>query len=203
MSITQKRPSYRQRQALITRETIISAAKFLFLTQGYGSTTIENIAARAGLAVSTVYSIFGSKRGLLKAIREQWHSQSRIRETVYSMDPATPALKRVEALAKATREQWETGSEVIMIYTSAAASDPDAAKELEEALHGRRKGLAAFTSGLKPFFANGLDETKASAIVYALCMPELYQELTQSSGWSPEEYQTWLSEVLSHELLGE
>ena len=36
------------------------------MAEGYGSTTLEQIAARAGVAVQTVYFHFGNKRTVLK-----------------------------------------------------------------------------------------------------------------------------------------
>ena len=56
------RSSYRQVQAAATRERIADAARRLFAANGYGSTSIEAIAAAAGVAVRTVYSVFGTKR---------------------------------------------------------------------------------------------------------------------------------------------
>ena len=62
----QLKSTHRQRQAQATRSMIVAAAQALFLEQGYICTTIEIIADRAGVATSTVYAIFGSKRGILK-----------------------------------------------------------------------------------------------------------------------------------------
>ena len=49
-----KTSSYRQQQAAATRDRIADAARRLFAEQGYGSTSIEAIAAEAGVAVRTV-----------------------------------------------------------------------------------------------------------------------------------------------------
>jgi hypothetical protein len=35
----------------------------------------------------------------------------------------------------------------------------------------------------------------------ALCMPEVFDELVRHSGWSVDEYQSWLVEILKRELL--
>jgi AcrR family transcriptional regulator len=181
---------------------IVAAAKDLFLERGYPGTTIEAIAERAGVAVSTVYAVFGSKRGILRAIRTAWHERSHIRDvTVGGLGGARPE-ERLEQLAQATRLQWETGSEVIAIYTGAAATDPEAAAELSQALEGRRKAMETFALSLKPHLRPGLDTAHAAAILQALCMAEVYHELVRRLGWSTEEYQAWLSQVLKCELLG-
>lgn len=49
-----------------TRRRIIAAAAELFLDQGYGATTLDQVAGRAGVAVQTVYFHFGNKATLLK-----------------------------------------------------------------------------------------------------------------------------------------
>ena len=74
------RSTYRQAQAAATRERIAEAARRLFGVAGYGSTSIEAIAADAGVAVRTVYSAFGTKREILSLICEQWLERARARE---------------------------------------------------------------------------------------------------------------------------
>src|SRR6185437_16446495 len=49
-----------------TRRRIVDAATELFVATGYGTTTLEQIAERAGVAVQTVYFHFGNKRTVLK-----------------------------------------------------------------------------------------------------------------------------------------
>ena len=202
----QKRPirsTLRQRQAQATARMIVAAAKALFLEQGYTGTTIEAIAGRAEVGVSTVYAVFGSKRGILRAIRTAWHEGSRIREVVYSDPGEASPEERLERLAQATRQQWETGVEVIAIYNGAAAADAEAAAELSEALQGRRKGIGNFAKSLEPHLRAGLDTARATAILQALCLPEVFNELVRRSGWPAEDYQAWLAQTLKRELLGE
>lgn len=198
----QTKLTLRQRQAQITRDLIVKAAQALFLELGYTSTTIEVIAEQAGVAVSTVYAVFGSKRGILRAIRESWHGRSHIREVVYG-DPGTALPEeRLEQLAQATRQQWETGAEMIAIYTGASHADPDAAAELTEALEGRRRSMQHFAHNLEAHLRPGLNVDQAAAILQALCLPEVFNELVRNSGWSTDTYQLWLAKALKRELLG-
>jgi AcrR family transcriptional regulator len=193
--------THRQRQALATRNLIVSAAQALFLEQGYICTTIEAIAERAGVATSTVYAIFGSKRGILRAIRDSWHERSHIREVLDASQRSPDPQKSLEKLAEATRQQWEIGAEVTAIYTGAAAADPHAAAELSEALTGRREGMQTFAKSLEPYLRESLDVAHAASILQALCRSEVYDELVRHSGWSVDEYQTWLLEIFKRELL--
>ena len=196
-----KRPTLRQRQSQATRSLIVETARALFLERGYTNTTIENIADQAGVAASTIYAIFSSKRGILSAIREPWHSQTQIREFLASDQHDVEPAIRLERLAQATRLQWEAGMEVIAIYRSAAAADREAAAELTLALEGRRKGLDAFSRSLEPYLRPGLDGQQASDILRTLCQAEVYEELVKRSGWMPEAYTTWLAAALKRELL--
>ena len=197
----QIKSTHRQRQAQATRDMIVTAAQTLFLEQGYICTTIDSIAERAGVATSTVYAIFGSKRGILRAIRDTWHERTHIREVISSSSQSASPAERLEQLANATRRQWELGAEVTAIYTGAAAADPRAAAELTQALAGRREGLQRFAKSLEPHLRPGLDAHHAAAILQALCMPEVFDELVRRSTWSADEYQAWLSNILKHEML--
>ena len=60
----------RREQAAATRREILEAAQRLFERQGYAATTMAAIAAEAGVALKTVYVVFETKSGLLRAL---WH----------------------------------------------------------------------------------------------------------------------------------
>src|SRR4028118_1019421 len=55
----------RQAQSAETRRQIVEAARGLFAEHGYAGTTMEMLAQAAGVAVETVYAIFGNKRAIL------------------------------------------------------------------------------------------------------------------------------------------
>jgi len=54
--------------ALLLRERILKSATELFLDEGYGSTTIEAVAARAGISKRTFYDRFDDKSVLFAAV---------------------------------------------------------------------------------------------------------------------------------------
>ena len=193
--------THRQRQALVTQHVIVDAARELFLEQGYGATTIDAISLKAGVAVSTVYAVFKNKRGILKAIREEWHLESGQRGIYAQALTENDAHKRMELAAHATRRQWETGGSMIAIYTSAADADAEAANELAEALAGRRRGMQHFISESVPLLRPDLTVEKATALFLALTLAEIFQNLVGQSGWSPDEYEAWLAQTLKQQLL--
>jgi TetR/AcrR family transcriptional repressor of mexJK operon len=60
------RPS--RADALRLRQRILEVATELFLAEGYGSTTIEAVAARAGISKRTLYHRFDDKSALFAAV---------------------------------------------------------------------------------------------------------------------------------------
>jgi len=193
--------THRQRQALATRQLIVDAACELFLEQGYLTTTIEAISARAGVAVSTVYAVFRNKRGILQAIRERWHQESGQRDIYRQAMEQQDPKRRLELAAYATRRQWESSSAMMAIYQAAAAADPDAAAELSTALQGRRSFLTQFIGGMSEQLRSDLSPARAVTIFYTLTQPTIYQDLVVEEGWSAEEYEIWLAETLQQQLL--
>lgn len=193
--------THRQRQALETQRLIVKAARDLFLEQGYGATTIDAISARAGVAVSTVYAIYKNKRGILKAIREAWHQESGQRDIYQQALQETDPQRRLALFAHATRRQWETGAAMMTIYTSAASTDSEAAAELNTALNGRRSNIGGIIAETAAMLRPGLSLERATAIYLALTRSEVYQELVEVAGWSPDDYEAWLAGVLKQQLL--
>src|SRR4051812_20447193 len=51
-----------------TRTAVVEAARILFLERGYGGTTIEAISELSDTPQATVYRLFSSKLGILKAV---------------------------------------------------------------------------------------------------------------------------------------
>jgi AcrR family transcriptional regulator len=197
-----KKPlTHRQRQALATQQLIVDTARELFLEQGYGTTTIDAISSRAGVAVSTVYAIYKNKRGILKAIREAWHQESGQRDIYQEAAAQTDPARWLEFAAHATRRQWETGAPMTAIYASAAAVDAEAAAELQEALTGRRTNMAHTIRQSPLTLHASSDPEHMIAIFLALTRSEVYQELVDVAGWSPDAYESWLADTLKQQLL--
>lgn len=52
------------------RDAMLDAARALFLEQGYDAVSLSDVVARSGGSLSTLYALFGSKRGLLKHVMQ-------------------------------------------------------------------------------------------------------------------------------------
>ena len=81
------------------------------------------------------------------------------------------------------------------------AADREVAAELREALRGRRAALDRGVEGMDGALRPGLDPARAAAVLRALCRAEVFRELVEESGWSPDEYAAWLFETLKEQLL--
>src|SRR5712692_5357446 len=74
MALVKTRRQYvsplRTAAAKVTRSGVLDAARQLFIEQGYVATTVDQIAERAGVSKPTVFTAVGSKRELLKVVRD-------------------------------------------------------------------------------------------------------------------------------------
>ncbi len=134
--------SWRQQQALATRNHIVATARRLFVAQGYAATSIEAIAAVAGVAVSTIYAIFRNKRSILGAICEVWLEEAEIRPLVGAALQEPEPQRRMALAAHWTRQQWEQGSEIVPLLSAAAQSDADVAEMLAEWQNEKSQAMA-------------------------------------------------------------
>src|SRR6476469_5954018 len=114
-----------------TRRRIVDAAAELFIERGYGVTTLEQIAARAGVAVPTVYFHFGHKRTVLREavdvaavgddepvalLERPWVNERR----------SEPDPRRVVALWVAnSRTIYARIGPIMHVVRDSAATDPD------------------------------------------------------------------------------
>ncbi len=198
-----------QARTRLARAAVIEAARELFLERGYAATTIEAVSGRSDVPPATVYRLFSSKRGILKALLDV---------SIVGDDAAVPLAERPtvqsllanpdprDQLAGFVGVAAQINSRTAPIYrilVSAAASDADAATLLEELTRQRQEGQARIARSLARAKAlrPGLRERDAADIIHALLSPELYRLLVVDRGWPPERYERWLSETLVDQLL--
>ena len=89
------------------RETIVEAASALFLQAGYEATTIADVAARAQMAVGSIYRYVADKRELLEAVRQRFAGQmaAAMRRALEGEGPEAARLSAmVDALAASAME---------------------------------------------------------------------------------------------------
>jgi AcrR family transcriptional regulator len=187
-------PTYRQQQAAATRERIAEAARRLFATAGYGSTSMEAIAAEAGVAVRTVYAAFGAKREILSLICERWLERAEARERAGAVLAEPDPRSRLRAAAAWLVHLYSAGYDVVLILEAATDESPETRALLRSKLAGRNEVMDAMIASLEGYLRAPVDEVQA--VFRALAAPGVYQELVIDYGWSPERLGDWIAEGL-------
>jgi AcrR family transcriptional regulator len=198
-----------QARTRLARAAVVQAARTLFLDRGYAATTIEAISDLADVPAATVYRLFSSKPGILKALLDV--SIAGDDETVPLQDRANARAlwadadpgRQLAGFASICREINSRSATVYQILVSAAGSDPQATALLAEYTHKRQEGQGqiaralARTGELRP----ELKERDAADIIHALMSPEVYRLLVYDRGWRPGRYGQWLKDTLISQLL--
>ncbi|MEV4803703.1 helix-turn-helix domain-containing protein [Nonomuraea sp. NPDC049421] len=90
-----------------TRDTLLRAARDVFLTKGYADATVADIVAASGISVGSLYHHFGGKPGLFLALWEQF-TRGQEERTARAAKAADGASERFLAGARAYLEgTWE------------------------------------------------------------------------------------------------
>ncbi|GAB2643424.1 TetR/AcrR family transcriptional regulator [Kribbella swartbergensis] len=203
-----KRPNKRAEKAQETRRRIIQAATDLFVEDGYGATNLQDIADRAGVAVQTIYFVFGNKRALLKELVDVTIAGDA--EPVATMD--RPWF--TDAIAAATAEELLTAyvpgssavlarvSPIMRVLEAAVANDPEVATlwPQDEDLRYVVQRAAADALVGKPGARDGLTTEEAADILYGILSPELYLLFVRDRGWSHDRWVQWSGETLRTQL---
>ena len=191
----------RRRQAELTRERVVSAARQALVRGVYSKVTIEEIAREAGVAYQTVYALFRTKLGLADAvIAADW---PHISAAIAAFDAGTrsaDAARWLDGLAAMSRQIYEPCADLMRFLRE--SGDADLLMRYHEVEKGRFARLAPLrkllekTDKLKP----AVTAAEAVDMVWALTSPDHYIELVFERGWSAERYQSWLTRTL-HDLV--
>jgi AcrR family transcriptional regulator len=184
------------------RPAIAAAARRLFIERGYARTTIESIATEAGYAVPTVYFHFGTKAAIVKYLIDQMEAEDIVPEFQKSLHGADP-VRMLEGTAHIARIVCERWWDLYVLRRSAAGTDPALSKASKKLDSGREYGLRVVAEALQRggHLRNDLDAQRATDILWALTPEDLYQRLVLERGWTRDEFEKWLGDILKRELL--
>jgi AcrR family transcriptional regulator len=183
---------------------ILDAARELFVANGYAATTIQTIAERAGVAVQTVYAVFGNKRELLRQLIESTIAGPDAEEaSPIAERPEAQAVaaepdthRRVELDAAFSRSIIERVAPIVRVAEEAAASDPELAAMMQAVKGARRHEMNAATRMLAGPAGLRVDEEEAAATLYVLYSPHVAHMLMGDYNWSPDRYEKWLARMI-------
>jgi TetR/AcrR family transcriptional regulator, regulator of autoinduction and epiphytic fitness len=199
----------RREQARATRRKVLEAARELFTERGYVATTIETIAARAGVSPETVYATFRSKRSLLSELTDVSMAGDDApvpildRAWVHQLREEPDPRRRLRILARNGTSILQRTAPIYEVLRGAATADPAIASlwELNKAqrLAGQTE-LARIVAAHQPF-REGVSVRVAADTLFAIGSPETYRLLVVDRGWSAERFERWYADTLARLLL--
>ena len=140
MSKIKKRPyksEVRNSRASQTKERILFSAKRLFESEGFECVTIEKIAQVASVSIPTIYSLFQSKRGILRALMDEVFPKDQFDILVEKSNGASCPEERLLYSAKIARQIYDAERAQMEIFRGTLVLAPEF-KELEKEREMRR-----------------------------------------------------------------
>jgi AcrR family transcriptional regulator len=197
----------RREQAAATRAAILDAALKLFEQQGYAATSVAAIAEEAGVALKTVYAVFGTKRGVLVALRNRLVRGSddpvpvAEREWFRAVLDEPDPRKRLTMFAAAATALKSRAGAIFEIIRHAAPADPEIGAMWDEFMRDFYENQRLVIERFDADGALKVDVNRATDVLWTINHPAVYHLLVVERGWSAEEYQRWLEESLNQQLL--
>jgi TetR/AcrR family transcriptional regulator, regulator of autoinduction and epiphytic fitness len=201
----------RARKALETRRRVLDAAETLFTRDGYAVTTMTAIADQADVAVQTLYAVFGTKRAILTALidtrvvgddhaerlhdRDDWQAMER------EIDPH----RQIALFAAIATRIGSRSAAINEVMAAAAGADGEIAAIYQQQRQDRYRDERRLARSLarKGALRSGLSEAQAADIIWAVATTRTYRALVHERRWTTDQYETWLTDLLTCALLSE
>lgn len=193
----------RKGAAEATRAHVLAAAKALFSERGIDKVTIAEVARSAGVAGSTVYALFSSKAGILRALMQGALFGPGYEAAQQELDGVDDPVRLVELTAGVARAVYEGESVELGVLRGASAFSADL-RETEAEFERLRREMQR--PRLERLFAAGharrdLDFARAQQLMWMYTSRDVYRMLVHDSGWTPDTYQAWLARTLVEALV--
>ena len=197
-----------QARTRLARRAVVEGARALFLERGYAGTTIEAISDHSDVPSATVYRLFSSKLGILKALLDtsiagdDERRAVQERPDVASLFTEQDPQELLRGFAAITTAINQRTNDIYRVLVSAAGSDPAAAELLDAIRQQRNRGQGRIARALARAHAlkPGMRERDAADLIHALMSPEVYRLFVGDRRWTPERYQQWLATTLTQQL---
>jgi AcrR family transcriptional regulator len=185
---------------------VCAAAHEMFSTKGYLATSIDEIAAEAGVARPTVFSAVGTKPMILKAVVDQAMAgddapiplaeRAWFKEAVDEPDPVRSLRLHVRNVC------WILQRVVLLLRAleTASAVDEDAAALWADLRRQRRAGTAGIAADLAAKSTLRCGEQVLADMLFAV-PPDAFYRLVHEEGWPVETFQHWLYDLLQRVCL--
>ena len=199
----------RAESARQTRRRIVGAARELFESRGYAGTTIDAVAAAAGVSRRTVFLSVGSKAELLKTAWD-WGVVGDDEPVPMAERPHVLAMLQITDPAELVR-LWvgqvlgvaERLAPLEMVLNRAVDADADAAALRARIDVERQGGARMFVTHLESVggLREGLTVDAGADICWVLMNPLLQARLRTDRGWTREAVADWLVRMTAASLL--
>ncbi|GII57362.1 TetR family transcriptional regulator [Planotetraspora thailandica] len=191
------RSPHRERQAAETRRAVLAAAARLFGEGGWAGTGMREVARAAGVSVETVYAHFRSKGELLVSVLDvavvgDAGPEPLARRPEFAALTSGTRGERVAAAAGLVTTIHQRTAGVYLVLREAAASDGDLDGLLTESEERRRISVE---QGISMVLGRPATREERDGL-WAVLSVEVYQLLTERSGWTPRQYEGWLAGVI-------
>lgn len=193
----------RAERALGTRQRILDAAKELFTARGVEKVTISEIASVAGVSAPTLYALFQSKTGILKAVVERSFFNPRYAEIARQAEAARDPEEILRVTASISRVILDTERDEIGLMRGVSVLSPELKAietELEAVRYRIQEQRARFLVKRVPA-ARRLGLARVRDILWMYTGRDVYRMLVLERGWSSDEYEGWLAETLIKTLM--
>lgn len=202
--------SRRSQKARESQLGVVARAAELFREQGYGATTITQVAGAAGVSAEFIYKNFGGKPGLVRAIQAQSllgvGDVPAEKRSDLTQITATDPRALMRQLGRFVAEVSPLGSPVYLLIRDAAANgDPEMAALLREVdetryqrmLHNARQVLA------RGLLRADLSETEVADVFFTVTSAGLYETLVLQRDWTPQRLGQFVAATLAANLLNQ
>jgi AcrR family transcriptional regulator len=192
-----------------TRQSILDAARELFVEQGYAAMTMQAVADRAGVALDTVYATVGKKPLLARLLVETAISNTdrevpaEQRDYVIRIRAARTAREKLTIYAAAVVEIQGRLAPLVRQVEIAGRSHPDLAAIWAEIAERRAQNMKKLAAELHRTgeLRTGLSADRVADVLWATNSPELFTLFVDQRGWSVTEYEAWLADAWCRLLL--
>jgi AcrR family transcriptional regulator len=190
-----KPPSLRERQAQLTREEILKAARRLFAERGYSRTSVRDIAEAAGVSSQTVYDSIGSKQALVVRLNDLIDAEAGIAAIADAAARSSDPMEVAATSAKITRSILEHCGDVIHALVTGAAAEPDLELALSDGQRRHVEGAGTIVRRLQGLDAldESVDPEAAVETLAAMSDVRFALVLRESYGWSLDRIETWIA----------
>jgi AcrR family transcriptional regulator len=197
----------RRDRARESRRCVLQAAERMFLAGGYSATTVQAIAAAAGVSADTIYKSFGGKPGLIRAIRDHaLEGEGPVpaeRRSDAIQQRETDPRKIIKAWGAFVAELAPRASPILLLIRDAAVTDLEVRKLQNELDADRLKRMTDNARHLRDggHLRRGITVAQTADILWTYSSPELYELLVLRRGWTPKRYGEFVAEAMAAALL--